>query len=223
VAVLYQEDPVVVRYSKERYGLHVHRFLYDWVLSWADSRVGGWALFLLALAESSFFPIPPDVLLIALVLGRKNKWILYASLCSLASIIGGLGGYGIGQLLWYAGSGYSPIAHFFFNYVPGFDVQSFRTVSEWYNQFSFWIVFTAGFTPIPYKVITITAGVASINLPMFMIASVISRSLRFFVVAGLIWKFGAPIRDFIDRRFNQLSILFVILLVGGFVVIKYVV
>lgn len=214
---------MVVRYSKERYGLHVHRFLYDWVLSWADSRVGGWALFFLALAESSFFPIPPDVLLIALVLGRKNKWILYASLCSLASIIGGLGGYGIGHLLWYAGSGYSPIAQFFFTYVPGFDVQSFLTVSEWYNQFSFWIVFTAGFTPIPYKVITITAGVASINLPMFMIASVISRSLRFFLVAGLIWKFGAPIRDFIDCRFNQLSILFVILLVGGFVVIKYVV
>ena len=214
---------MVVRYSREKYGLHVHRFMYDWVLSWADSGVGAWALFFLALAESSFFPIPPDVLLIALVLGRKNKFILYASLCSIASIIGGLGGYGIGHLLWYAGSGYSPVAQFFFTYVPGFDEAAFLTVSQWYNQFSFWIVFTAGFTPIPYKVITITAGVASINLPMFMIASAISRSLRFFLVAGLIWKFGAPIRDFIDRRFNQLSILFVLLLVGGFVVIKYVV
>jgi len=212
-----------VSYTYEQYGLHVHRFLYDWVLSWAHSPFGERALFVLALAESSFFPVPPDVLLIALVLGKRETWLRLAILCSIASVIGGLAGYAIGHFLWYSGDSYSSIALFFFNNIPGFTIESFNAVSKLYDVYSFWIVFTAGFTPIPYKIITITAGVANINVSIFVVASVISRSLRFFLVAWLIFKFGESINAFINKWFNVLSIAFVVLLIGGFYVLKYVV
>ncbi len=212
-----------VSYTYKQYGLHVHRFLYDWVLSWAHSPFGERALFVLALAESSFFPVPPDVLLIALVLGKRETWLRLAILCSIASVIGGLAGYAIGHFLWYSGDSYSSIAMFFFNNIPGFTIESFNAVSKLYDVYSFWIVFTAGFTPIPYKIITITAGVANINVSIFVVASVISRSLRFFLVAWLIFKFGESINAFINKWFNVLSIAFVVLLIGGFYVLKYVV
>jgi len=212
-----------VNYTYKQYGLHVHRFLYDWVLSWAHSPFGERALFVLALAESSFFPVPPDVLLIALVLGKRETWLRLAILCSIASVIGGLAGYAIGHFLWYSGDSYSSIALFFFNNIPGFTIESFNAVSKLYDVYSFWIVFTAGFTPIPYKIITITAGVANINVSIFVVASVISRSLRFFLVAWLIFKFGESINAFINKWFNVLSIAFVVLLIGGFYVLKYVV
>lgn len=212
-----------VSYTYEQYGLHVHRFLYDWVLSWAHSPFGERALFVLALAESSFFPVPPDVLLIALVLGKRETWLRLATLCSIASVIGGLAGYAIGHFLWYSGDSFSSIAMFFFNNIPGFTIESFNAVSKLYDVYSFWIVFTAGFTPIPYKIITITAGVANINVSIFVVASVISRSLRFFLVAWLIFKFGESINAFINKWFNVLSIAFVVLLIGGFYVLKYVV
>ncbi|HSV96140.1 MAG TPA: YqaA family protein [Spirochaetota bacterium] len=210
-----------VHYTRERYGWNLHRFLYDWVLAWAESPFGAIALFILALAESSFFPIPPDVLLIALVLGAREKAWRYAAICSIASIMGGMLGYAIGYALWYTGGDFSSIAMFFFEYIPGFTVDEFNRVAALYEEFGFWIVFTAGFTPLPYKVITITAGVAKIDLGIFVVASLVSRSLRFFLVAGLIWKFGSPIREFIEKRFNLLAIVFVVLLVGGFAVIKY--
>jgi len=213
---------MLAHYSYKQYGLHLHRFLYDWVLSWAHTQFGQWALFFLALAESSFFPIPPDVLLIALILGKREKFLRLATLCSVASIIGGIVGYGIGYFLWYDGDSFSKIAMFFFNNVPGFTVESFYDVQRMYDAYSFWIVFTAGFTPIPYKVITITAGVANINIWMFFVASVISRTLRFFLVAGLIYKFGEAINAFITKWFNVLSILFVVLLFGGYYILKYV-
>ena len=212
-----------VSYTYEQYGLHVHRFLYDWVLSWAHSPFGERALFVLALAESSFFPVPPDVLLIALVLGKRETWLRLAILCSIASVIGGLAGYAIGHFLWYSGDSFSSIAMFFFNNIPGFTIESFNAVSKLYDVYSFWIVFTAGFTPIPYKIITITAGVANINVSIFIVASVISRSLRFFLVAWLIFKFGKSINAFINKWFNVLSIAFIVLLIGGFYVLKYVV
>ena len=212
-----------VSYTYKQYGLHVHRFLYDWVLSWAHSPFGERALFVLALAESSFFPVPPDVLLIALVLGKRETWLRLAILCSIASVIGGLAGYAIGHFLWYSGDSYSSIALFFFNNIPGFTIESFNAVSKLYDVYSFWIVFTAGFTPIPYKIITITAGVANINVSIFVVASVISRSLRFFLVAWLIFKFGESINAFINKWFNVLSIAFIVLLIGGFYVLKYVV
>ena len=213
----------VAHYSYKQYGLHIHRFLYDWVLSWAHTPFGERALFVLALAESSFFPVPPDVLLIALVLSKKEAFVRLATLCSIASIIGGLAGYGIGYFLWYDGDSFSKIALFFFHNIPGFTVETFNAAQSLYDTYSFWIVFTAGFTPIPYKVITITAGVANINIAIFVIASIISRTLRFFLVAGLIWKFGEPINAFINKWFNVLSIVFVVLLFAGFYVLKYMV
>lgn len=198
------------------------RKLFNWVLKWADTPYGPMALFLMAFAESSFFPIPPDVLLIALALGARNKALHFALICSLASIAGGLFGYGIGHYLWWEGSAYSGLAQFFFNNIPGFSEGLFSSVQQQYDQHGFMIIFTAGFTPIPYKVFTITAGAFDIDLINFLIASAVSRTARFFLVAGLIWKFGEPIKSFIDKYFNLITVVFTILLIGGFVLIKYI-
>lgn len=199
------------------------RKIYDWVLHWSESKYGPSALFCLAFAESSFFPIPPDVLLIALALGARKKSFQFAIICSAASIAGGLFGYGIGHYLWWEGSAYSGIANFFFNNIPGFTEQVFLSVQNQYDHYGLMIIFTAGFTPVPYKIFTITAGAFDINLFNFLIASAISRSARFFLVAGLIWKFGKPIKLFIDKYFNILTIVFTILLIGGFILIKYII
>ena len=190
--------------------------MYDWVLSWARTPYGVPALFLLALAESSFFPIPPDFLLIALCLGAREKALRFAAICTAGSVIGGLAGYGIGWGLW------SAVDQLFFTYVPGFSEEAFANVQEIYREWDFWFVFVAAFTPVPYKVITISAGVFELNLPMFLLATVIGRSARFFLVAYLLYRFGPPINDFIERRFNLLTIVATILLLGGFYVIKVV-
>jgi len=195
---------------------NVVRRLYDWVLGWANTPYGVPALALLSFAESSFFPIPPDVLLIALVLGARDKWFKLALTCSVASIAGGLCGYLIGWGIW------SQVDTLFFNYVPGFSEAKFEKVGGLYERWNFWVVFTAGFTPIPYKVITVTAGVFKINLAVFLVASAVSRSARFFLVAFLLHKFGEPVREFIDRRFNLLATVFTVLLIGGFIVLKKV-
>jgi len=197
------------------------RKLYDWVRHWADTKYGMPALFFLAFAESSFFPIPPDVLLIALAMGNKSKAFRFALVCSIGSIIGGIAGYSIGYFAWWSGEGvFSSLALFFFDHVPGFSVDIFQKLQSQYELNNILIVFTAGFTPIPYKIITITAGAFNINFPMFLLASSVSRTARFFLVSLLIWKFGEPITDFIDRYFNLLTIIFTILLVGGFLVMK---
>lgn len=198
------------------------RKLYDWVLHWAETPYGPVALFILAFAESSFFPIPPDALLIALVLGATTKAFKFALNCTIASVLGALLGYTIGHFLWWTPSNeFTSIALFFFNNIPGFTQKLFFDVQNMYDKFNFWIVFTAGFTPIPYKVITISAGAFNIDVIMFVIASVISRGARFFLVAFLIWKFGPQIRNFIDKYFNWLAIAFTVLLIGGFVAINY--
>lgn len=198
------------------------RKLYDWVLHWAETPYGPIALFILAFAESSFFPVPPDALLIALVLGATSKAFKLALNCTIASVLGALFGYAIGHFLWWTPSNeFTSIAMFFFNNIPGFTEKLFYDVQKMYNQYNFWIVFTAGFTPIPYKVITISAGAFNINILMFVIASIISRGARFFLVSFLIWKFGQQIRDFIDKYFNWLALAFTVLLIGGFVAIKY--
>ncbi len=200
------------------------RKLYDWVLHWAETPYGPIALFLLAFAESFVFPIPPDALLIALVLGASAKAFKFALNCTVASVLGALLGYAIGYFLWWnSPNEFSSVAHFFFSNVPGFSEKAFFDVKSLYDEYNFWIVFTAGFTPIPYKVITISSGAFDINLFVFVIASVISRGARFFLVAFLIWKFGPTIKSFIDKYFNWLAIAFTVLLIGGFVLIKYLV
>ena len=196
--------------------------LYNWILGWSESRWGAWALFLLAFAESSFFPIPPDVLLIALCLGCAAKAFRYAAICTVGSLLGAVAGYAIGYFLWQTPSGeFTAIADFFFRIIPGFTHAEYDKISNLYNEYNFWVVFTAGFSPIPYKLITITAGVFRLDLPMFVFASIVSRGLRFVLISWLIWKYGAPIKTFIDKYFNLLAIGFTVLLVGGFFAIKY--
>jgi len=198
------------------------RKLYDWMLHWADTRYGAVALFVLSFAESSFFPIPPDALLIALVLGARAKAFKFALNCTLASVCGAILGYAIGYYVWWGmGGAFSPVAQFFFNVIPGFNEKVFYDIKALYDQYDFWIVFTAGFTPIPYKLFTVSGGAFQINFIMFVIASVVSRSARFFLVAFLLWKFGDPIRNFIDTYFDRLAVLFTILLIGGFGVVKF--
>lgn len=189
--------------------------LYDWVLSWSSSRWGWLALFIIALCESSWFPIPPDILLIALCLGSTKSSFRFAGVTLLGSIIGAMLGYAIGYFLWTTPTGEATaIANFFYNNV--FSQESFNNVASLYDKYNFWIVFTAGFTPLPYKLFTIAGGMFDINFVMFLIASTISRGLRFFLIGWLIWKYGQPIKVFIDKYFNLLATLFTALLIGFF-------
>ncbi len=215
----------------------IHRRIYDWMLHWADSKYGLLALMVLSFAESSFFPIPPDVLLIALVLGATTRWYKYAFWCTVASVIGGLAGYGIGVFAWESVGRWivENVAHVQLTQVngrpdialPAYLVNSLgaslggKYLFQVYDHWNAWIVFVFGLTPLPYKLVTITAGVAKINLPVFLVASAVSRATRFFLVAWLLYKWGEPAKKLIDRYFNLLCIAFVSLLVGGFVLIKY--
>ena len=196
---------------------HWHRRLYDWVIHFADTKHGSTALFCLSFAESSFFPVPPDVLLAPLALGAPKKWLRFALACSIASILGGILGYCIGMFLW------SIIGQWVYAHLGsiGLTEANFAKFQGWYEKYDFWIVFTCGFTPLPYKVCTISAGVARISFTGFLIASTVSRSARFFIVAGLMgWK-GEKIRPFVEKYFNWLSLAFAVLLIGGFLVIKW--
>ena len=206
------------------------RKMYDWVLGWGDSRYALPALFLLALAEASFFPIPPDALLIALCMGAYRKWYRFATICSVGSILGGVLGYLIGHYAFelVGGKMLELTAS-----LAGTDATELLTQARyWFNekevmgmQVGPWAVGIAGFTPIPYKVFTIASGFFEMNFIPFLVASTISRSLRFFVVGGLIGllykRYGDRIKLFIDKYFNLLAVAFVILLILGFVSIKY--
>ena len=187
--------------------------LYNWILSWSESRWGWLALFTIALFEASWFPLPPDILLIALCLGATKRSFRFATICLVGSVLGAALGYMIGYFLWTTPSGEATaLANLFYEYI--FSVDSFNNVGALYDRFNFWIVFTAGFTPLPFKLFTIAGGMFHINFLMFIIASMVSRGMRFFLIAWLIWKFGAPIKSFIDKYFNLLATLFTILLIG---------
>ena len=186
------------------------RRLYAWVLSWADRRGGTVALAALGVAESSVFPVPPDPLLMALCLGKPRRSLFFAAVLSACSVLGGIIGYGIGAFLWDAWG------NWFFANVPGLTRENFALVSGLYHKWDFWAVFVAGLTPIPYKVFTIAGGVFRISFPVFVLASAISRSARFFVIAILLYFYGPPIERFIDRYLGWLTVLFAALLIGGF-------
>lgn len=196
---------------------NVLRCLYDWVLSWAETRYGTPALFVLAFTESSFFPIPPDVLQIALSAGKPKRAFWYATVSLIGSVLGAFLGFLIGYAFWTATQG------FFFNYIPGFTEELFERVKGYYNDNAFLAIFTAAFTPIPYKIFTIAAGVCGISLLTFFIASVVGRGARFYLVAAFMYFFGPAVKFWIDRYFNLLTIVFTLLLIGGFVVIKFVI
>lgn len=191
------------------------RRLYDWMLSWAETPWASVAMFIFAMAESVFFPIPPDVFLIALCVGMPKKSFKYALICTVGSVFGAMIGFGLGAFAWEMVDSW---------FIPSvFSQEAFDNVAELYAKWNFWLVFTAGFTPLPYKLITISAGVCLGigEFGLFVLASIISRGLRFFLVGSLIWKFGAPVKKFIDKYFNLCATAFMILLLGGFLVIKY--
>lgn len=172
-----------------------------------------WALALVAFAESSFFPIPPDVLIIPLVLAAREKAWKIATVCTVASVAGGIAGYGIGAFLFEAVG--QPILEFYHA------LEKFNAAKDMYNEHGALIVFSAGFSPIPYKVFTIASGVTGMDPVSFTLASLVGRAGRFFLVAALLWKFGAPIRTFIEAHLGKLALAFVVLLAGGFILIKW--
>ena len=191
------------------------RRLYDWILSWADTPYGVPALAILAFVEASFFPVPPDVLLMALALALPKKAYHFALAASLGSVVGGALGYWIGWGLW------GSVGPWFFQYIPGVTPAGFTQVGGLFEQYGFWIIFAAGFTPIPYKIFTIAAGVFSLNFPIFLVASLIGRSSRFFLVAALFYYTGEPARKLIDKYFNLLSILLLIVIIGVILLFKF--
>lgn len=187
--------------------------LYSWTMHWAGTRNAPYALFGIAFAESSFFPIPPDVLLIAMVVANKKKWLVNAFICTVGSVMGALLGYLIG-FAFYEVIG-KPI-------IISYNLENVvAMVGQKYADNAFLTVFTAAFTPIPYKVITIAAGLFRISLPILITASVIGRAGRFFLVAGILRIFGKKISDSIEKYFDIFSIVFTILLVGGFIALKH--
>ncbi len=188
--------------------------LYDWVLHWAETPYAIPALFILAFTESSFFPVPPDVLLIALAISIPEKSFKYALICTIGSILGGMLGYVIGLKL------IDTIGMPILNFYGAMD--KYEYIQALYMKYDAWAVGVAGFTPIPYKVFTIAAGAFKIDFPVFVLASLAGRAGRFFLVAGIIYFYGPTIKDFIDRYFNLLCFAFMILLIGGFILIKYV-
>ncbi len=191
------------------------RRLYDWILSLADRPRGTWALFIVSFTESSFFPIPPDPLLWALCLARPKRSIWFGFVCSLGSVLGGMAGYLIGSTVW------EQIRVFCYDWIPGLNPEAERRFSEAYDADGFLIVFLAGFTPIPYKVITILSGAIGMNFGVFCVASAVGRGARFFLGAALIRMFGSSIRSFIDRYFNVLSLIFGAVLIIGFIIVRY--
>ena len=187
--------------------------LYDWTMTLAGHRHALVALAVVAFVESSVFPIPPDVLIIPMVLAARSQAWRIAGVATAASVVGGLAGYAIGALLFDTLG--RPLLDFY-----GYQAQ-FADFQERYREWGAWIVFGAGLTPFPYKVITITSGVMDLNLAVFTVASVLSRGARFFLVAGLLWRFGPPIRRFIEDNLAVLTTAFFVLLVGGFVALRY--
>ncbi|MCS1407764.1 MAG: hypothetical protein M2R45_00924 [Verrucomicrobia subdivision 3 bacterium] len=191
----------------------VWRRLYGWVLSWADHPAGTWALFFIAMLESFAFPIPPDVLLIALCVGGVAKSYKFALVCTAGSLIGGVIGYGIGY--W----GFELIGQPIVKFYHGDEVM--EKIKYWYGEHGFWGNLTAAVTPIPYKVFTIASGAFKFPVSEFLLASIIGRSLRFFAVATALYFFGLQIRCTIDKYFNLCAWLFVVMLIAGFLALKY--
>ncbi len=190
------------------------RRLYDWTMGLAGHRHALWALAAVAFIESSVFPVPPDILIIPMILAARERAWRIAAVATVASVIGGFLGYVIGSVLFETVG--RPLLEFYGN------IESFGEFQALYQEWGVWIVAGAGFTPFPYKVITIASGVADLDLAVFTVASVVSRGARFFLVAALLWRFGPPIRVFIEKYLPHLAWLFFAVLLGGFLAIRYV-
>lgn len=186
---------------------------YDWCMGLVSGPYALPVLCAVSFIESSFFPIPPDLFLIPLVLARRSEAFKIALYTTISSVLGGMFGYAIGYFLYDTVG--IPILNFY-NAMNQFD--SFKS---YYNEYGAWIVFGAGVTPFPYKIITIASGVTHLSLPVFIVASVIARGIRFFFIAWLLWKYGAPMKAYIEKNLGWLSMLFFVLLIGGFAVLKF--
>jgi membrane protein YqaA with SNARE-associated domain len=191
------------------------RRLYDWTMALAADRHAEKALAGISFAESSFFPVPPDLLLVPMILAERRKALRYAAVCTVASVLGGIVGYLIGAFLFEQLA--RPILDLY-GYLAKFD-----TFAGWYNEWGAWIVFAAGLTPFPYKVITIASGATGLDFLVFTLASITSRGMRFFVEAGLLYWIGPPIRAFIEKRLGLVFTIFMVCLIGGFVALRYLI
>ena len=207
-----REDAVLMRAFAGR-DVRMLRGLYDWTISLARSRHALWALAFVAFIESSVFPIPPDVLMIAMIIARPSRAFLIAAVAMVSSVAGGMLGSLIGYGLFDTVG--RPVLLFYGK------EEYFAEFQTRYAEWGAWAVLIAGVTPFPYKVITILSGAAQLSLPVFIVASILARGLRFFVVAALLWKFGAPIRDFIEKRLGLMFTLLMIGIVGGFILVRY--
>jgi membrane protein YqaA with SNARE-associated domain len=186
---------------------------YEWMMRMAGHGKAPYALCFISFLESSIFPIPPDVMLVPMTLANRPKAFFYATICTLASVIGGMAGYAIGYFLFeYIGE---PILR-----VYGYG-EKFQSTADLFNAWGVWILIAKGWTPFPYKVLTIAAGAFKMSFGPFILASIVARSMRFYLVAALLYWFGAPIRDFIERRLSLVTSAFVIALIGGFAAIKF--
>ena len=190
------------------------RKLYNWTLQQAEKKYSSWILSFVSFAESSFFPIPPDILLIPMIIAKKSKAWVYAFICTFSSVLGGVAGYAIG--------------YFFYNSIGVLIIDayhlsnSFNVFENYYNEYGILIVLGAGFTPFPFKFITIASGVFNLNIFLFIITAIAARGLRFYLLAGLLFVFGEKIKVLIDKYFNILAILFFILLIGSVLLIKFI-
>jgi membrane protein YqaA with SNARE-associated domain len=191
------------------------RRLYDWVLSWADSPRGTLGLAAISFAESSFFPIPPDVLQIALSVAKPRRSFFFAAVSTLASVAGGVAGWAIGRGLWQV------IGPWFFRYVPGFTLDKFEVVEGLYQGNALAAIFLAAFTPIPYKVFTIAAGVCSVPLATLVAASAAGRGLRFALVAAVTYFLGAPAKKLLDRYLELVTVVLAVAVAAGFLAIRW--
>ncbi len=189
------------------------RRLYDWTLHLAETRHAMWALAGVSFIESSVFPIPPDILMIPMIIARPDRAFRIAALCTLASVLGGMLGYWIGAaLLEEVGR---PVLEFYGKW------DRFAEMSARFNEYGAWAVLFAGVTPFPYKVITIFSGATQLDLTVFTVSSLVARGLRFFLIAALLWKWGAPMKRFIEDRLGLMATIFFVLLFGGFLVVRY--
>lgn len=189
------------------------RRLYAWVMLQAEHPRAMWILQVITFLESSIFPIPPDPLMIPLMLARRQHAFRIAAICTLVSVIGGFAGYAIGLFLW------ETLGQWVFSTYNLMD--KFEATRAGFDEYGAWIIIAKGMTPIPYKLLTIAAGVFKFSLLSFTIASVISRGMRFFLLAALLYYFGPPIREFIEKRLEILTLGFLVALVGGFLALKY--
>ena len=189
------------------------RKTYDWVMRQAGSRHAPTTLFAVSFAESSFFPIPPDVMLAPMVVARPDRAYVLAGICTLASVLGGILGYAIGYFL-------EPVGHWLLALMG--QANGDAAFRAWFEQWGLMVILIKGLTPIPYKLVTIASGAAHFDLFTFVWASIVTRGARFFLVSALLWKFGEPIRTFVEKRLTLLTWLFLIALVGGFVAFRYI-